>query len=301
MFKPINSKAFDKKEDINTSKLYELIQTNIDLSEKLMKFDKSKTEFFANISHELKTPINIILSSSQLIELFLKKDQILSNEMLEKHITTVKQNSLRLIRLINNLVDLTRAELGYYALNIFHVDINKLIRNIALSSEEYFNSNNQKLIIKISENPSYVKCDPEKIERIVLNLLSNAAKFTPSHGEVSIQVKNSPKQSIICVSDTGIGIPNDCLDLVFDNFKQIDNNLDIFDKGSGIGLALCKVLIELHKGSICVESKVGKGSKFTIKLPTLCRQTDKNIPIHHSSNSHDEYKDKFKMEFSDIL
>ena len=301
MSKTINSKAFNKKEDINTSKLYELIQTNIDLSERLMECDKSKTDFFANISHELKTPINIILSSSQLIELFLKKDQLVSNKMLEKHISTVKQNSLRLIRLINNLVDLTRAEHGFYALNIFRVDINKLIRNIALSSEEYFNSNNQKLIIKISEDPSYVNCDPEKIERIVLNLLSNATKFTPSNGKISIQVKNSPKQSIICVSDTGIGIPNDCLNLIFDNFQQIDNNLDIFDKGSGIGLSLCKALIELHKGSICVESEVGRGSKFTIKLPVLRRKTEKDIPTHHSLTRHDEYKDKFKMEFSDIL
>lgn len=265
----------------------------------MQKYDKLKTEFFSNISHELRTPINVIFCAVQLMEMNLNDSRGPINEaLIKKNVLSIKQNSLRLLRLVNNLIDITKIDAHELKLNLRKLDIVMAVREIVLSVSDYVDNKGMKLIFHSNMKEKIMAFDEEKLERIILNLLSNAIKFSPA-GE-SIHVDLSDKGSSICIRirDKGIGIPADRQQNIFQRFYQISPVNTRLREGSGIGLNLVKSLVELHQGIITLESEYGKGATFIIELPS-------NLIIEETPKKEEEENrqvriEKIQLEFSDI-
>jgi signal transduction histidine kinase len=225
-----------------------------------------KDEFISLITHEFKTPINVIYSTIQLIE------HVYSNKI-PKHvndlIANIKRNTFRQLRLVNNLLDITRLDSERFKLNLSNVNLVFLTKLITESVKIYADQKKIKLYFKANISTKNIIIDDEKYERILLNLLSNAIKFTPEGGSVTVKVKESKKNNTvsISVSDTGIGIPEEKREMIFERFGQVESNLSRQAEGSGIGLALVKRLVAILSGKIQVESELNIGSTFTLTLP----------------------------------
>ena len=261
-----------------------------------IEYDKVKTEFFSNISHELRTPINVIFSILQVTELQNNSTE----DYFKKYNKPLKQNCYRLLRLINNLIDITKIDSGFLKLTISRYDIVSLIENMTQSVVPYAEAKGLSLVFDTYEEEKMVYCDPDKVERIILNLLSNAIKFTPRGGRiiVTISIDEEKNNVVISVKDNGVGIPGDMIEEVFERFRQVDKSLTRQNEGSGIGLSLVKSLVELHKGTIELKSKVGEGSEFIINLPIDANKDQcSNINIIQRGNSNIE---TINVEFSDI-
>lgn len=262
--------------------------------------DKLKTQFFSTISHELKTPLNVILGTIQLLKaigedfehskVFLK---------LDRYINVMKQNCYRLLRLINNLIDITRIDANFFKMNIKNYNIVNIVEDIVLSVDDYVKSHGIKLIFDTDIEEKVIACDVDKIERIILNLLSNAIKFTEENGVISVNILDKGEKISISVKDTGVGIPENKIEEIFDRFKQVDSSFTRPNEGSGIGLSLVKALVELHNGTIRVESKVGSGSEFIIELPTIVVKDEPAI-LDEINSWKDENVERINIEFSDI-
>ncbi|MGL5313214.1 MAG: ATP-binding protein [Peptostreptococcaceae bacterium] len=266
-----------------------------------VQMESLKNEFFANISHEFRTPLNIILGTMQLMQRNVENGKISWHESLslESHINYIKQNSYRLLRLVNNLIDITSIESGYYKLQLGNYDIVEVVENITLSVAQYTKDNGINLIFDTNCEEKIIACDPEKIERVVLNLLSNATKYTDTNGDIYVDLHVEDEKIKISVKDDGVGISKDKIDIIFDRFKKIDNNLNRKCEGSGIGLSLVKSLVELQGGDIYVESELGEGSTFTFELP-LRYLDDSSKTIQHREISKSSQIEKCNIEFSDI-
>lgn len=266
----------------------------------LKELDRIKTEFFANISHELRTPINVIFSSLQIHDLKYKNCSFL-NEPPDcyKYSKIMKQNCYRLLRLVNNLIDLTKIDSGYFEINANNYNIIHLVRQITLSVRDYVEHKGLSLMIETDTDEKIIACDPEKIERITLNLLSNAVKFTPEGGKIMVRIEDCTDNICIRVKDTGRGIPKDKLDFIFERFVQADKSLTRDHEGSGIGLSLVKAFVELHEGTISVKSQVDYGTEIIIYIP--CRTIESSSSEIPGYNSIDEgYIERINIEFSDI-
>jgi PAS domain S-box-containing protein len=264
---------------------------NIKDSEKKLEesneYNRVLSEFFTNISHELKTPINIILGS---IQLMMQKN---NNENI---LNIMRQNTYRLIRLVNNLIDISKFDSGFLNLNKRNHNIVSIVEEITFSVNQYFKSKGVDIIFDTDTEEKIMAIDDDKIERIILNLLSNAMKFTDAGGEIYVNVYDKDESIVISVKDTGIGIPEDKLKLIFDRFGQVDKSLTRNREGSGIGLSLVRSLVEMHGGNIKVNSKVGEGSEFIIELPITLME-DQNI---ENPQLYESKVDKIQIEFSDI-
>ena len=231
--------------------------------------NKAQGEFLVNISHELKTPLNVIFSTAQLFDLYCKSGLLEDKkDSIIKYIESIKQNSYRLSKLINNLVDLSKIEAGFFKLNLSNNNIVKVVEEIVMSVTTYTESKGLNIIFDTDIEEKIISCDTEKIERIVLNLISNAIKFSDEGDEIFVDIKDKNKFVEISVIDNGIGIEGKYLDMIFDRFKQVDKSLSRNTEGTGVGLSLVKSIVELHGGSIYVESEFGEGSKFTIMMPS---------------------------------
>lgn len=255
-----------------------------------------KTEFLANISHELKTPLNMIFCSIQLLFLYNKNDKTKNKN--NKHLNIIKQNSYRLLRLIDNLIDITRIDSGYMVLNLKDNDLIKIVEDITMSTVEYVKNKNRNIQFDTNIEELIMAIDCDKIERIILNLISNAIKFTKEEDNIEINIYYNGNHVEISVKDTGIGIPNDKLDIIFERFKQIEPILNRKNEGSGLGLPLVKSLVEMHDGNIKVYSEVNTGTEFIIELPVKLVIGDDNN--HGKKVSKATNVEKIDIEFSDI-
>ncbi|MCT4606296.1 MAG: Cache 3/Cache 2 fusion domain-containing protein [Marinisporobacter sp.] len=277
-----------------------MLSENKRLLQEVIEQDHIKTEFFSNISHELKTPINIILSTSQLFSLYGKNGHkpIVANKF-NNHIHIINQNCYRLLRLVNNLIDLTKIDSGYMELHLKNNNIVEVVENITLSTVEYIESKERIIIFDTDTEEKFMAFDEEKLERIMLNIISNAVKFTNPKDQIEVNIYDKNNKIEISVKDTGIGIPEDKIEKIFERFKQVDPILSRSHEGSGIGLSLVKSLVTMHGGSISVKSKYGKGTEFIITLPVkFVPENDPPPPKDDfSKNINDE---KIKVEFSDI-
>ena len=266
--------------------------------DEIIEYDKMKTEFFANISHELRTPLNVILGSVQLIELYSKSNiYIECQTKVIRNIAIMRQNCYRLLRLVNNLIDVTKIDARSFEICFKNYNIVSIVEEITLSVSEYVENKGINLVFDTDIEEKIIACDAEKIERIMLNLLSNAVKFTPKGGNIYVSVYDKGDILSITVSDSGIGIPQDKQKEIFQRFCQISNILSRQHEGSGIGLNLVKSLIEMHGGTICVESEFEKGTVFTINLPvkTVSEEDFLCTPIE----KHD-HVERIQIEFSDV-
>lgn len=277
-----------------------MIIENKRLLEETINYNNLKTEFFSNISHELKTPLNIIFSTTQLFSLHSTDDTTyIDSTKFNKYIHIIKQNCYRLLRLVNNIIDITKIDTGFFNISLKNEDIVAVVENITLSTTEYIQSKSRSIIFDTDIEERIMAIDPEKIERIMLNLISNAVKFTRSGDKISVTIYNKGTNIEISVKDTGIGIPQDKLKIIFERFKQVDSLLSRRHEGSGIGLSLAKSLVEMHDGSISVKSKYNEGTEFIIDLPVKHVDNDtKEEKINDfAQNSNVE---KIQIEFSDI-
>ncbi|KEI06154.1 histidine kinase [Clostridium botulinum] len=294
----------DVTEYLEIEKIKQKSNENKKLLDKEREFNKIRTEFFANLSHELKTPLNVILSSQQLLALYLRNGEFsgIDYEKIEKHLKTLKQNSNRLLRLIDNLIDITRIDSGFFSLNLQNHNIVTIIEDITLAVVEYIKNKDIKLIFDTDIEEKLTLCDEDKIERIILNLLSNAVKFTPKGGRIKVNIHDDGDSLRITVRDNGIGIPKDKIHIIFDRFRQVDTSFTRISEGSGIGLSLVKALVEMHNGTISVESEYGEGSEFIIYFPINKQIASKLINENNNlDNSLKEHKLKrVEIEFSDI-
>jgi signal transduction histidine kinase/ligand-binding sensor domain-containing protein/DNA-binding response OmpR family regulator len=244
----------------------------IELNKKVSLINQLRLRFFTNISHEFRTPLTLIIDPLELLLKKLEGDQ----ESIQT-LKLINRNAQRLLHLINQLMNFRRIETGKIEIRVAQGDLTGFLKEIFVSFQDL--ANHQKINYSYITENEQKSCwfDPEKIENIFYNLLSNAFKFTPENGQISMQIKfTGPEQEQsglsfphihVEISDTGKGIAEEHLPYLFDRFYQAESTADNRQKGSGIGLALTQELVQAMHGRISVESKINHGSKFTVKLP----------------------------------
>ncbi|NRV13051.1 PAS domain S-box-containing protein [Clostridium beijerinckii] len=276
------------------------IQEQSRLLDKAAEYDKLKTEFFANLSHEFRTPLNVMLSTLQLLNLIgANKTNTDSKDKISKYYNIMKQNCYRLLRLVNNLIDITKIDAEYFKLSLKNENIISTIEDITLSVTDYAKNKGLDIIFDTNVEEKLMACDADKIERIMLNLLSNAIKFTSSGGSIFVNILDKDSSIIVSVRDTGVGIPKDKQLSIFKRFVQVDKSLSRKREGSGIGLSLVKSLVELHNGTIKINSEYGKGSEFIIELPVKVLPESENVTSDEDLAKESNIQ-RIKIEFSDI-
>ena len=254
--------------------------------------NKIKTHFISNISHELKTPINVIMSAIQLINYNTKESPSYSKN--KNTLAIIDDNCKRLLRLINNLIDVQKHELDDTKLNLSAVNVVNLIEMLVASVVPYAESKNLNLIFDTNKEDVILKVDSDKLERIILNLLSNAIKFSKPNGEIKVTL-NFEDCLYISVADNGIGIAKENLNKIFDKFTQLDTSFSRKNEGSGIGLSIVKSFVLLHNGKISVKSELNKGTSFLIELPLT-----ETSNVETEDASYDNLSENVKIELSDI-
>ena len=253
--------------------------------------NKFKTEFLSNVAYDIKKPINKIFeTNNNLIE---NKGKY-NSENINNHTRLVKQNCYRLIRLLNNIEYVSRIDNGTCTLELRKCDIVKLLENIVKISKTYTDKKGIDISFKSEVNKKILSLDIDKVEKIILNILSNAIKFTDTGGRIDINLYMHNEQVCISIKDTGIGIPKDKTEVIFENFEQLDTTLSRGCEGTGMGLSVVKKLANLNNIKINVESELNKGSEFIITLPNNI--VSKNIKLQDKF-AQDE---KIDIEFSDI-
>lgn len=289
--------------DIN-KQITEIVVMAIDITEeikaknKIEEALKAQDEIFANVSHELKTPLNVIFSTNQLMELYAKGESFEDKkENINKGIQIIKQNCYRFTKLINNIVDISKMDSGFFKLNLSNENIVDIIEDIVQSVSDYINSKGISIIFDTNTEEKIIAIDSEKIERIILNLISNALKFTNLGGKIFINLVDKGDVVEILVSDNGIGMDKKHLNNIFKRFHQIDKSLSRNAEGTGIGLSLVKSLVNLHGGKISVDSEVDKGSTFKIELPAKILE---NIEVVDKIKPMNNKIEMINIEFSDI-
>lgn len=284
----------DKK---HSEELKRRFDENIQLVNETLKYDKIRTEYFANISHEIKTPLNVMLGTLQLFELILNEQE--DNEStgrMKRYASIMKQNSFRLLRMLNNLIYITEIDSGFIDMNYQNHDLVQLVRDITGASAKFMERKGAQLETCMEIPYIELACDSDKVKRILLNLLSNAVKFTEKGDKIYVSVYSEDDFACISVKDTGIGIQEDMKELIFERFRQVDKSFTRRCEGSGIGLYLAKSLAEMHGGAIEVTSKYGEGSEFVVKLPIWQVGDDETaVAAEETSSSY-----MVGVEFSDI-
>lgn len=226
---------------------------------------KTKTEFLANMSHELRTPLNSIIGFAQMLQ-----DQVIGdlNDQQLRYISYILNSGKHLEQMINNILDLAKIDAGRSELMLEEIPLIGIVNETIESVKELSEQKKINIETNIQEDLKIV-ADKLKLKQIVFNLLSNAVKFTPSNGYVSLVGKRINDDILVSVTDTGIGIREDDIGRIFSLFEQGDSSLTKVHHGTGLGLALVKMLVEMHGGRVWAESELGKGSTFSFTLPFL--------------------------------
>ncbi|ABG87053.1 PAS domain-containing sensor histidine kinase [Clostridium perfringens] len=266
--------------------------------EKGNEMEKLRMEFFANISHEFKTPVNLIYSALQLLELKLKNNR--DGDIYINYIKMAKQNVFRLLKLINNLIDSTKLEAGFFNVNIKNHDIVSCVEDITMSICNFAEKNKISITFDTEEEEKIIAFDFNHLERILLNVLSNAIKFNRENGNIDVYISFDDKYANISIKDTGIGIQKDKIDLLFHRFKKINNRLTKVNEGSGIGLYIAKELVKINGGDMIVNSELGEGTEFIIKLPIKKNESKVLDEIALTSCEIENREELYKVELSDI-
>ena len=261
----------------NQRSLKQSLQSERIERERLQELDRLKSHFFTNISHEFRTPLALILGLQE------KLSQKIQDPNERKDLSMIQKNANHLLRLINELQELSRLEFGHLKLRAIKTDIVQYLRTWIAFFESA--ASQKRLTLKFNPKKEIMECwfDPDKLRKVIFNLISNAIKFTSegNHVEIACEIHmpelghifNTPLQKItsgfieIKISDTGIGIPEERLPFIFDRFYHVDDSNTMEHRGTGIGLSISKELIELHHGTINAQSAAGKGTVFTIHLP----------------------------------
>ena len=242
--------------------------------------------------------MNLIFTSAQLIGNLYNKNKISDEHgIIKKHVDLTIQNSYRLIKIINDLIDFTKMESGFYQLRLENKNIIVLIEDIVMSFANYADNNGISLIFDTNVEDLIMSVDVNSIERIILNILSNAIKFTSEGGSIYVNLIYENGKINIIIEDTGIGIPEDKLDHIFDRFNDVNKGFIGNVYGSGIGLSMVKSMVNLIGGTISVESELNVGTKFTITIDVNVLEGEHNYIENYESMSNIE---RLTVEMADV-
>ncbi len=233
-------------------------------NQKLKELDQVKSRFFANISHELRTPLTLLLAP---LESLLQRFNRSLDEETRNMLVTMHSNGMRLLKLINDLLDLVRLESGRMEVKSEPLEVAEFVKGLASAARQVADDKRLRLVTFVDPAVGAVLADRDKLEKVVLNLLFNALKFTPAGGQVELRAEKRGEALVLLVADTGMGISEKNLAHVFDRFWQADGSSKRKYQGVGIGLALVKELVEIHGGQVTVQSQEGKGTTFIVTLP----------------------------------
>lgn len=244
---------------------FKLLKEIQETNRQLKAIDETKTRFFANISHELRTPLTLILGPLENLRRYKKCQQ---DTLVMEHLDIMEDNSMRLLRLINDILDLVKLDSGESMIRPESIDVEDFIIGLTNNLRPIASLKNINMSSQCDlRDQRRVWMDRDRLEKVVLNLAVNAVKFTPSGGSITLGVATDDGNLVLTVDDTGEGMDDEALSNVFVRFWQADMSAKRKHRGAGIGLALVKSLIESMEGEISVKSQIGKGTKFTVVIP----------------------------------
>ncbi len=279
-------------EDIENLSKIELIKLVHDLK----RTKDLQENFLLNISHDLRSPINVILSVLQCLKYEKESNDDVIISKRKEYRDIIRRNSLKIIKLIDNLIDSSKLEKNFYNLKRYNIEIIGLIESVVTSIEKYAEEKDISVIFDTNVEEFECAVDPAAMDRIVMNLLSNAIKFSPKHGKILVYVQVKDEIIEISVKDEGIGIPKEEQKDIFNRFVQSSQNKKNEYSGSGIGLDLVNYLVKAHGGNIKLESDLGCGSNFIVTLPiTILDIEKKDYEVGRRSRV-----EQLEVEFSDI-
>jgi signal transduction histidine kinase len=232
-------------------------------NEKLEEASKLKSQFLANVNHELRTPVSAIIGYGRLV---LRATEGQISQLQRENLQDLLHNAERLLNQIDSLLDFAKIEAGKMEVHVEPVEVNEVIQAAMSTIEPTLNGSSVRIIREIASGMPRLNTDRAKLQQIILNLLDNAVKFT-DRGEIKISALQQNGSFKLAVSDTGIGIPKEELNKIFEEFHRGDSSSTKNYRGTGLGLAIVKQFVNLLGGEISVESEVGKGSVFTVALP----------------------------------
>jgi nitrogen-specific signal transduction histidine kinase len=237
--------------------------------------EQQKDEFFANISHDLRTPLAAIVSS---IGVVLAHEPVQMPEPIHRMLINIDLAAERMAELVDNLLELTRMQAGRVQLQLARCDVREMASRSARAIEPLASTRAQEVAVTVPEKPVVAVLDVQRMERVLLNLLSNAHKYGHDGGKIQLTVSERPAEVVFSIADNGPGIPEDQLPLIFERFHRVGSETAAGYSGSGLGLAIVQAVVELHDGHISVVSEFGIGSTFTISLPSRVRQRKGRAP-----------------------
>lgn len=259
--------------------------------------EKLKNQFFTNISHEFKTPVNVIYSAMQMQEKCIEEGNLTG---CRKYTSSIRQNCFRLIRLINNILDINKIESGYYSPAKKIVNIVEKVENITESIIDYASFKGIEVIFDTTEEEIFCSCDEDSLERIVLNLISNAIKYNEYGGFIFINIEKDNDKVKIFFRDNGCGIENERIESIFNRFERGDTTLYRKTEGSGIGLNLVKSMVEINGGNIVIDSEIGKGTTVKVEFPVVQYNVEDYYRLQDEFTFENTLVSKVEIEFSDI-
>lgn len=258
--------------DINErSRLEKKVQ---DQTASLANLHRRKDEFLAMLSHELRNPLAPIVNAVQVLRLQPNEGPIQkqARAIIERQVT-------QLTRLVDDLMEVSRITTGRVQLRLERIVVNGIVERAVESAQSLIDRHKHKLTVSLSPAPVWLYADAARLEQVVVNLLTNAAKYTVDGGHISLSVQQEANECVLRLRDTGVGIAAELLPRIFDLFTQAEQSLDRSQGGLGIGLALVQRLVELHRGRVEVHSSLGTGSEFIVRLPLVSTTSDLQVPI----------------------
>ncbi|WP_297712319.1 HAMP domain-containing sensor histidine kinase [Clostridium sp.] len=300
VFKIIGLEVIRKPHEVLYNDL--MIKSNI-LEEKLAELkrkneeDEIKKELLANISHEFKTPVNVIYSAIQMQDMKRECNDI--NEIL-KFNSVIKQNCYRLIRLIDNFIDSSKLTEQNYKLNLKCLNIVSVVENTTMSILSFAEMKGIEIVFDTEEEEFFVLADKDLIERSILNILSNSIKYNKQNGVISVFVGLREEKVIVEVEDSGIGIPKEKQKYIFNRYERIKASKDGYKEGSGLGLNIVQEIVKKFNGEIKLESEEGVGTKITLIIPKVEYDEEMYEDYYNDVNFKNDIMQKVDLEMSDI-
>ncbi|NLM10877.1 MAG: HAMP domain-containing histidine kinase [Clostridiaceae bacterium] len=300
----VESNALYSESSINkTDNIQKNLQkkTLYENAEYLESLDADKNDWIFALSHELRTPLNVILSTIQVVQQNIKNNQDGEYSRVKtRYLDIMKQNCYRLLKMVNNLIEINKVESVFFNIDLKNEDIVHIVRDMTISVTEYAKIKNIDLTFKSNQKKHIMAVDIFQLERIMLNLLSNAIKFTPVDGSIKVILTVEDDEIFISVSDTGPGIPEEYGNMIFERYCQTGGKSLLEKKGSGMGLYLVKKLLDKMNGRIWFCNNEDKGTTLTFSLPNLKLSQGsaaEESPSTEYIKSRTEY---LEIEFSDI-
>ena len=259
-----------------------------------------KVNFLQNMSHEFRTPINVILMISKLLLSYLEENIDLDKSKVINYVKNLRQNVYRILRLVNNILETSNIEEKYSSIDMDNYNIVSIVEDTILCVAKYIEHTNKSITFDTEEEEIILACKPNDIEKIILNLISNSLKFTEDNGniEVDIKVNTEEEKVFVHIKNDGPSISKENAEYIFNRFSQIDENITRENEGSGIGLYLVKYLVEKHNGEIWLNTQVDSGVEFIFYIPIKTTNNKDYIKTHFVEEH--SMIDKCRIEFSDV-